>query len=86
MVTTLGAETHCPGNVASVPFRVVNRQIIVVVSVNRSGPYNFLLDTGSQVTIVDPLLAGELHLTADRARGPFRRAGMSRADDSVRPD
>ncbi len=63
VVTTLGAETRCPGNVASVPFHLVNRhQIIVAVSVNKSGPYNFLLDTGTQVTMVDPSLAAELHL------------------------
>jgi hypothetical protein len=36
--------------------------MIVRVSVNHSGPYNFLLDTGTQVTMVDPSLAAELHL------------------------
>src|ERR1700722_5908658 len=59
----LPAEPHCPGNVASVPFRLVNRyQMIVALSVNHSGPYNFLLDTGAQMTMVDPALAAELHL------------------------
>jgi aspartyl protease len=72
IVSTLSAETHCPGNVASVPFRLVNRhQMIVDVSVNHSGPYNFLLDTGTQITLVDPSLANELklsmHGTADVA-------------------
>jgi hypothetical protein len=63
IVSTLSAETHCPGNVASVPFQLVNRhQIIVAVSVNHSGPYNFLLDTGTQMTMVDPTLAAKLHL------------------------
>jgi Aspartyl protease len=63
IVSTLSAETHCPGNVASVPFRFVNRhQMLVAVSVNHSGPYNFLLDTGSQITMVDPSLAASLHL------------------------
>jgi hypothetical protein len=63
IVSTLSAETHCPGNVASVPFQLVNRhQIIVAVSVNHSGPYNFLLDTGTQMTMVDPSLATQLHL------------------------
>ena len=57
------AETHCPGNAASVPLRFVNRhQIVLAVSINHSGPYNFLLDTGTQVTSVDPSLAAELHL------------------------
>ena len=36
--------------------------MIVAVSVNHSGPYNFLLDTGMQVTVIDPSLAAELHL------------------------
>jgi len=63
MVTALGAETRCPGNVASLPFRLVNRyQMIVAVSVNRSGPYAFLLDTGMQITAVDPSVAAKLHL------------------------
>jgi len=63
VVSPLVAETQCPGNVASVPFHLVNRhQIIVAVSVNKSGPYDFLLDTGTQVTMVDPSLAAELRL------------------------
>ncbi len=63
IVSTLSAETHCPGNVASLPFHLVNRhQIILPVSVNHAGPYNFLLDTGTQVTMLDPALAADLHL------------------------
>jgi hypothetical protein len=65
MVSTLSAETHCPGNVASVPFRLVNRhQMIVPVSINHAGPFSFLLDTGTQMTMVDPALAAALHLEA----------------------
>ena len=46
IVPAPAAETHCPGNVASLPFRLVNRhQIVVAVSINHTGPYNFLLDT-----------------------------------------
>ena len=64
------AEPHCPGNVASVPFRLVNRyQMIVEVSLNHSGPYNFLLDTGTQMTMVDPALAAELHLDSQGSAG-----------------
>jgi len=63
IVSTLSAETHCPGNMASVPFRIVNRhQMIVSVSVNRFGPYNFLFDTGTQITMLHPALAASLHL------------------------
>jgi len=63
IVSTLSAETHCPGNVASLPFRLVNRhQMIVPVSINHAGPFSFLLDTGTQMTMVDPSLAAALHL------------------------
>src|SRR3984957_8642284 len=57
------AETHCPGNVASVPLRFVDRhRIVVAVSLNHTGPYNFLLDSGAQITMIDPSLAAALHL------------------------
>jgi aspartyl protease len=63
IVPALPAEQHCPGNVASVPLHLTNRhQMIVALSVNHSGPYNFLLDTGNQITMVDPSLAADLHL------------------------
>src|ERR1700676_4958062 len=68
VVSTLSAETHCPGNVASVPFRLVKgHQIIVPVSVNHNGPYNFLLDTGTQLTRVAPSLAAQFHLDTQGA-------------------
>jgi hypothetical protein len=42
---------------------MVNRyQMIVAVSLNNSGPYNFLLDTGTQITMIDTSLATELQL------------------------
>jgi hypothetical protein len=63
IVPALLAETHCPGNVASVPLRLVNRyQTVLAVSINHFGPYEFLLDTGTQITMIDPSLAVELHL------------------------
>ena len=70
IVPALPAEPHCPGNVASVPLHLTNRhQMIVAVSVNHSGPYNFLLDTGTQMTMVDPALATELHLNPQGSAG-----------------
>jgi hypothetical protein len=73
------AETHCPGNAASVPFRLVNRhQMIVGVSVNHSGPYNFLLDTGMQITAVDLSVANELHLQP-QGTAAIAGAGFSRS-------
>jgi hypothetical protein len=62
---SLSAETRCPGNVASVPYRVANRhQMIVTISLNDRGPYSFLFDTGTQITIVDRNLAAELGLSS----------------------
>jgi hypothetical protein len=60
--------------VASVALHLTNnQQMIVVVSVNHSRPYNVLLDTGTQITMVDPSLAAELHLNA---KGSALAAGI----------
>lgn len=57
------ADPRCPGNVVSVQTRrVANYMLLVTVTLNRSASYPFLLDTGTQVTVVDPALAAELHL------------------------
>lgn len=62
---TLNAETGCPAHIKAIPFHNVNRhEIVVEVSINHSGPYNFLFDTGTQMTVVDQSLAAELHLAA----------------------
>ena len=60
---TLHSEPHCPGNIPSLRFHLVQRsRIIVPVVINHTGPYEFLLDTGAGSMIVDPALATELHL------------------------
>jgi Aspartyl protease len=68
IVPALASETHCPGNAASVQFRLVNRhQIVLSVSINHTGPYNFQLDSGTQMTMIDPSLAADLHLDTQGA-------------------
>lgn len=63
IVPTLHGEPRCPGNVASIRFRLVHDfQIIVPVRIDHVGPYDFLVDTGTQLTMIDPLLAAELKL------------------------
>jgi hypothetical protein len=47
--------------------------MIVAVSVNHSGPFNFLVDTGTQVTMIDSNLAAELHLSTE---GSAKVAGV----------
>jgi len=86
MVPALSAKTQCPGNVASVPLRLVNGyQMIVPVSVNHSGPYQFLLDTGMQITAIDQSLAAALHLEAQgtavvAGAGSRQAASMAQLD------
>jgi hypothetical protein len=41
----------------------------VPVTINHTGPYDFLVDTGAQVTTVDPALAAELHLKIEGTTG-----------------
>jgi hypothetical protein len=55
ILPVLYAEPHCPGNAASLRFRLVQRsQIIVPVTINHTGPYDFLVDTGAQIATIDP--------------------------------
>jgi hypothetical protein len=59
----LQAEPRCPRSIVSVTPRFVQRALIVIpVRVNQKGPFDFMVDTGSQVTVIDPSLAAELHL------------------------
>jgi hypothetical protein len=62
-IPALIAEPRCPGYAASLHLHVVNRhQVIVAVSINHAGPYNFLLDAGTQITMLDPSLAASLQI------------------------
>jgi predicted aspartyl protease len=61
----LEAQPRCPGNTASVTPRFVQRALIVIpVKINHAGPFDFMVDTGSQLTVVDPSLASELNLSS----------------------
>jgi hypothetical protein len=69
LVPVFAAKTRCPGNAASVPLQLLNGyQMILSVTVNHSGPYPFLLDTGTQTTTVDLSLARELGLATQAAK------------------
>ena len=71
IVPAFPAETHCPGSVAGVSLRHISGyQMLVQVSVNHSDPSDFLLDTGTQVTILDQSLAKNLNLRAQGLATP----------------
>jgi predicted aspartyl protease len=62
-LAVLQAESRCPATAASLTPRFVQRALIVIpVRINQTGPYDFVVDTGSQVTVLDPSLASELDL------------------------
>jgi predicted aspartyl protease len=62
-VSSFGQQSH------QVKFRVTGESIIVVpVTINGAGPFNFMLDTGTTNTLIDRKLAEELHLPSAGAR------------------
>jgi hypothetical protein len=83
---TVQAEAHCPGNVKSLPLRLIQHsQIVVPVTINNSGPYDFLVDTGAQVITVDPALAVQLQLKTQGTAGitgvgVFARASLTQLE------
>jgi predicted aspartyl protease len=70
-----GAQSGCPAKVKAIPLRKLNEhQMVVGVQINHSGPYDFLIDTGTQMTVVDQALAADLHLATS---GAANVAGVS---------
>jgi hypothetical protein len=79
-LSTLHAESRCPGNVTSSALRRIQDDLIVVrVLINRTGPYDFLVDTGSQITTIDPVLPSDLHLKIEGTAGVSGVATQSRS-------
>ena len=73
------AESRCPANVTSLPLRLIQSSLIVVsVKINHSGPYDFVVDTGAQISTIDRSLAAELHLKAEGTTGSAGVATFSR--------
>jgi hypothetical protein len=91
------AEAHCPGSAASLTLRLVQRALIVVpIEINHAGPYDFVVDTGAQVTTIEPSLVAELGLKAQGttgvggvatyARTPYSYLGLVEAGQHSVPD
>ena len=54
---------QCPADSVGIAYHSLEgSQIALSVSINHSGPYDFMVDTGAQVTLIDPRLAAELKL------------------------
>ena len=61
--STVSGEKACPANVTAVQYHpLAHADLGIFVRINNSGPYEFLLDTGAQITVIEPALARELNL------------------------
>ena len=84
VVSTVSAEARCPGDVASITPRIVQGALIVIpVKVNEAGPFDFMVDTGSQTVVIDPSLASELHLKPQGTVGLVSVASYAQASAAV---
>jgi len=59
------------------PFDFLHTQIVLPVSLQGRGPYNFVLDTGTYASSIDLGLARELRLPLRATRGESRGVGSS---------
>ena len=78
------AETRCPGNIAGLRPRIVAGALLVIpVKINQSGPFDFMVDTGSQLNVIDPALAAQLNLKSQGTVGLVATAAYSQASVGV---
>lgn len=80
------AATRCTKlhrSVVTVPFRGPGHAPLFDVFVNGSGPFKFLLDTGSSGTHISTRLAGELKLARTGRKVNFRNAAGESVDSQV---
>ena len=78
------AEAHCPGNIANLRPRLVAGALLVIpVKINQSGPFDFMVDTGSQLNVIDPALAAQLDVKSQGTIGLVATAAYSQASVGV---
>lgn len=78
------SEPRCPAGVTSLHARLVAGALLVIpVNVNQSGPYDFMVDTGSQLNVIDPTLAAHLNLKSQGTVGLVAAAAYSEASVGV---
>ena len=66
------------GQVVEVPFDFVRNEIIVQVKVDGKGPFNMMLDTGTDPSVIDLATAKELGLKLSSAGGPVSGGGTDK--------
>ena len=79
LLITVGCFARVRGQqVVEVPFEFVRNEIIVQVKVDGKGPFNMMLDTGTDPSAVDLATAKELGLKLSSAGGPVTGGGTDR--------
>jgi len=74
------ADPACPAGISATQILLLeSAQIGVPVEINGTGPFKFLLDTGSQLTVLEPSLAKQLELPDVGSVGIVSVAGRSTA-------
>ncbi len=78
------AETRCPGNIAGLRPRIVAGALLVIpVKINQSGLFDFMVDTGSQLNVIEPALAAQLNLKSQGTVGLVATSVYSQAPVGV---
>jgi len=78
------AETRCPGDIVTIrPRLVANALLVVPVKINQSGPFDFMVDTGSQLNVIDPALAVQLNLKSQGTVGLVATAAYSQSSVAI---
>jgi len=57
--------------------------IVIPVMINNAGPFDFMVDTGSQIVVVDPSLASQLHLRIQGTVGLVSAAHYAAASVAI---
>jgi len=74
--TMMHAAPQCPRGINGIPYRNLGlSQIGLQVMIDDLGPFEFIIDTGAQITVLDPAIAARLGL---RSRGTVGVLSVSR--------
>lgn len=78
LLVTIGCFVQASGQVVEIPFDFVRNEIIVQVKVDGKGPFNMMLDTGTDPSAVDLATARELGLKLSSVGGPVSGGGTDK--------